>query len=239
MLRGVDLAVVLGKRPVVAGVTIELKPGEVVGLLGPNGAGKTTVFYLMAGLIRPQKGDVFLDEKKVSQMVLAKRAKLGLSYLPQENSLFAALTVEENLRIAIEQRKLKKKERAELLKTLVQRFSLEKVLKSKAVTLSGGEKRKCELARCLAFSPKYLLLDEPFAGVDPLAVQKLRDLILLLKAEGIGVLITDHNVVEALKICDRAYLLHEGKILIEGPPEKIVKDQMARSLYFGNDFYLN
>lgn len=226
------------KRKVVDGVSVELAQGEIVGLLGPNGAGKTTSFYMMVGLVRPDAGKVFLDDKEITKLPMYKRAQLGIGYLPQEVSVFRKLSVEDNILAILEMTPLSKTERIEKLEKLIQEFSLSKVRKTLGNRLSGGEKRRTEIARALATDPKFVLLDEPFAGVDPIAVEDIQSIISDLKKRNIGVLITDHNVQETLSITDRAYLLFEGKILKSGNAEELANDQQVRKVYLGQNFVL-
>lgn len=225
-------------RRVVDGVSVEVKQGEVVGLLGPNGAGKTTSFYMMVGLVRPDAGKVFLDDKEITKLPMYKRAQLGIGYLPQEVSVFRKLSVEDNILAILEMTPLSKTERIEKLEQLIQEFSLSKVRKTLGNRLSGGEKRRTEIARALATDPKFVLLDEPFAGVDPIAVEDIQSIISDLKKRNIGVLITDHNVQETLSITDRAYLLFEGKILKSGNAEELANDEQVRKVYLGQNFVL-
>ena len=225
-------------RKVVDGVSVEVNQGEVVGLLGPNGAGKTTSFYMMVGLVRPDKGLVFLDTKEITRLPMYKRARLGIGYLPQEVSVFRKLSVEDNILAILEMTPLSKAERTEKAEKLLQEFSLTKVRKTLGNRLSGGEKRRTEIARALATDPKFVLLDEPFAGVDPIAVEDIQAIISDLKKRNIGVLITDHNVQETLSITDRAYLLFEGKILKSGTAEELANDEQVRKVYLGQNFVL-
>jgi lipopolysaccharide export system ATP-binding protein len=225
-------------RKVVDGVSVELAQGEIVGLLGPNGAGKTTSFYMMVGLVRPDAGKVFLDDKEITKLPMYKRAQLGIGYLPQEVSVFRKLSVEDNILAILEMTPLSKTERIEKLEKLIQEFSLSKVRKTLGNRLSGGEKRRTEIARALATDPKFVLLDEPFAGVDPIAVEDIQSIISDLKKRNIGVLITDHNVQETLSITDRAYLLFEGKILKSGNAEELANDEQVRKVYLGQNFVL-
>ena len=225
-------------RKVVDGVSVEVNQGEVVGLLGPNGAGKTTSFYMMVGLVRPDKGLVFLDTKEITRLPMYKRARLGIGYLPQEVSVFRKLSVEDNILAILEMTPLSKAERTEKVEKLLQEFSLTKVRKTLGNRLSGGEKRRTEIARALATDPKFVLLDEPFAGVDPIAVEDIQAIISDLKKRNIGVLITDHNVQETLSITDRAYLLFEGKILKSGTAEELANDEQVRKVYLGQNFVL-
>lgn len=225
-------------RKVVDQVSIEVSQGEIVGLLGPNGAGKTTSFYMIVGLVKPDKGKVFLDELDITKHAMYQRAQLGLGYLPQEVSVFRRLSVEDNIMAILEMTKLKKKQRTEKLEKLLSEFSLQKVRKTLGNQLSGGEKRRTEIARALATDPKFVLLDEPFAGVDPIAVEDIQSIVADLRKRNIGVLITDHNVQETLSITDRAYLLFEGKILRSGTAEDLANDEQVRKVYLGQNFVL-
>jgi lipopolysaccharide export system ATP-binding protein len=225
-------------RKVVNGVSVEVNQGEIVGLLGPNGAGKTTSFYMMVGLVRPDAGKVFLDDKDITSEPMYKRAQMGIGYLPQEVSIFRKLTVEDNIRAILEMTKLTKQEQAERLEQLLDEFSLHHVRKNMGNSLSGGEKRRTEIARALAVSPKFILLDEPFAGVDPIAVEDIQSIVADLKKKNIGILITDHNVQETLSITDRAYLLFEGGILKSGTAEDLASDEQVRKVYLGQNFEL-
>ena len=233
-----DLHKRYGHREVVAGVSLSLGSSEIVGLLGPNGAGKTTTFYMITGLTKPTAGEVLLNQQNVAGLPLHRRARLGLSYLPQESSVFKKLTVLDNLRIILEYTGLSKKEQTQKAETLLAEFGITHLKDSLAGVLSGGERRRLEIARCLIRNPKFVLLDEPFAGIDPLAVDDIQTLIVDLKKRGIGVLISDHNVRETLNICDRAYLVHEGKVILSGDPEFIVNDPKARRVYLGDNFTL-
>jgi lipopolysaccharide export system ATP-binding protein len=224
------------KKVVIRGVSMSLERGEVVALLGPNGSGKTTTFYAIAGLITPERGAVRIDGRDVTYMPMYRRARLGIGYLPQEMSIFRGLTVEENIRAVLEIAVRDKAERARRLEQLLTEFSIGRLRKSSALSLSGGERRRVEIARCLAANPKYLLLDEPFAGVDPIAVGDIRALVADLKNRGIGVLITDHNVRETLEIVDRAYILHDGKVLMSGSADEVVADENVRRVYLGESF---
>jgi lipopolysaccharide export system ATP-binding protein len=226
------------KKRVVKDVNFEIHSGQVVGLLGPNGAGKTTSFYMVVGLIRPESGHVFLDQKDVTLWPMHKRAKNGIAYLPQEASVFRRMTAEENILCVLENLPLSRTERKDRLETLLEEFHIQGIAKQKAYTLSGGERRRVEIARALALNPSFLLLDEPFAGIDPIAVKDIQNMIQVLKARKIGVLITDHNVRETLKICDLGYLLSNGRILVAGTPQFITEDQTARKVYLGEDFEL-
>ena len=225
-------------RQVVDGVSIEVNQGEIVGLLGPNGAGKTTSFYMMVGLVRPDSGTVFLDQADITKYPMYKRAQLGLGYLPQEVSVFRKLSVEDNIMAILEMGPLKPKERTEKLEQLLEEFSLTHVRKNLGNRLSGGEKRRTEIARALATDPKFVLLDEPFAGVDPIAVEDIQSIVSDLRKKNIGILITDHNVQETLSITDRAYLLFEGKILKSGTAEELAADEQVRKVYLGQNFVL-
>jgi lipopolysaccharide export system ATP-binding protein len=225
-------------RTVVNDVSVEVKQGEIVGLLGPNGAGKTTSFYMIVGFIRPDQGNVFLDDVNITKLPMYKRAKMGIGYLPQEISVFRKMTVEDNLKAILEMTKLTKKEQQFKLETLLDEFGLQKVRKNKGEVLSGGEKRRTEIARCLTVEPKFILLDEPFAGVDPIAVEDIQNIVNGLKEKNIGILITDHNVQETLHITNRAYLLFEGKILKTGTAEELAADEQVRRVYLGQNFVL-
>lgn len=232
------LVKIYNKRKVVNDIDLSISPGEVVGLLGPNGAGKTTTFYMIVGLIKPDGGEIFLDDENISRYPMYKRARRGLNYLPQEPSIFRKLTVEENVLAILETLDLQEKERREKLKELLGELDLTGLAKNQAYSLSGGERRRVEITRALVTSPKYILLDEPFAGIDPLAVADIQKIIAKLKAKGIGIIISDHNVRETLSSCDRAYIVNEGAILVEGKPEVIAESELARKFYFGEDFSL-
>jgi len=225
-------------RKVVKGVTIEVNQGEIVGLLGPNGAGKTTTFYMIVGLVTPDQGKVYLDGQEITKLPMYKRAQLGVGYLPQEVSVFRKLSVEDNIMAILEMTKLNKKERHEKLEKLISEFGLNHVRKNLGNALSGGEKRRTEIARALATDPKFVLLDEPFAGVDPIAVEDIQSIVADLKNRNIGILITDHNVQETLSITDRAYLLFEGNILKTGTAEELAEDEQVRKVYLGQNFEL-
>jgi lipopolysaccharide export system ATP-binding protein len=226
------------KRPVLRDVSISVKRGEVVGLLGPNGAGKTTCFYLMTGLIAPDFGAVFLDQQDITALPMYRRARLGIGYLPQEASIFRGLTVEQNIRAVLEVAEPVPEMREAMLDALLAEFSITHLRRAPAMALSGGERRRVEIARALATRPHFILLDEPLAGIDPIAVSDIRDLVAHLKDRGIGVLITDHNVRETLEIVDRAYILHQGQVLMEGAPDEIVNDVTVRRVYLGERFSL-
>ena len=234
-----DLSKSYKEREVVSSVDLDLKSGEVVGLLGPNGAGKTTSFYIVVGLLRPDKGDVFLDDEKLTTLPMHLRARMGISYLPQEASVFRKLTVEENLLAILETIESDKTVQQQRKDQLLEDFRLTHVAKSHGYALSGGERRRTEIARALVLKPKFVLLDEPFAGIDPLAVLDIQDIIATLKERGIGVLISDHNVRETLVVCDRAYILNEGSILEQGTPNQIAQSERARAIYLGEKFTLS
>lgn len=226
------------KRPVVRGVSLSLKRGEAVGLLGPNGAGKTTTFYMITGLVSPDEGTVTMDGHDVTRLPMYRRARLGLGYLPQEASIFRGLSVEDNIRAALEVVEPIRDLREHMLDNLLAEFGIGHLRKAPALALSGGERRRCEIARALATHPAYILLDEPLAGIDPIAVSEIRDLVKHLKNRGIGVLITEHNVRETLEIIDRAYILHDGQVLMEGNPRDIVAHEGVRRVYLGERFSL-
>jgi lipopolysaccharide export system ATP-binding protein len=226
------------KRIVVRDVSIEVNQGEIVGLLGPNGAGKTTTFYMMVGLIQPLSGKIFLDNEDITDMPMYKRAKLGVGYLAQEASVFRNLSVEDNIMAVLEFQKLTKDERIAKMNSLLDEFSLANIRKNKGIQLSGGERRRIEIARTLACDPKFILLDEPFAGVDPIAVQDIQSIVRILKDKNIGVLITDHNVHETLNITNRAYLLIDGSVFKAGTPTELAADEQVRKRYLGDNFEL-
>ena len=226
------------RRPVVRGVSLSVNRGEAVGLLGPNGAGKTTVFYMIIGLIAADYGSVILDGVDITHLPMYRRARLGIGYLPQEASIFRGLSVEDNIRAVLELVEKNKAVREERLDTLLEEFSISHLRKSPAIALSGGERRRCEIARCLATNPSFILLDEPFAGIDPIAINDIRELVRHLTDRGIGVLITDHNVRETLELIDRALIIHDGQVLMEGTPTEIVANKDVRRLYLGNEFSL-
>lgn len=227
-----------GSRTVVKGVSIELHQGEIVGLLGPNGAGKTTSFYMIVGLINPNSGRIILDDIDITKEPIYKRARKGIGYLAQEASVFRKLSVEDNIKSILEMTSMSKEEQHERLETLIQEFSLNKIRKSLGIQLSGGERRRTEIARALAINPKFILLDEPFAGVDPIAVEDIQRIVAALKEKNIGILITDHNVHETLSITDRAYLLYEGDILKSGNAQELADDEIVRKVYLGENFEL-
>ncbi len=226
------------KREVVKGVSLEVNQGEIVGLLGPNGAGKTTTFYMIVGLVRPNSGQIFLDGKNITDVPMYKRAQKGVGYLPQEASVFRKLSVEDNIKAVLEMTKLTKSQQRDKVEQLISEFGLNHVRKNPGDVLSGGERRRTEIARALATDPKFILLDEPFAGVDPIAVEDIQSIVRQLKDRNIGVLITDHNVQETLSITDRSYLLFEGNILKAGTDEELASDEMVRKLYLGQNFEL-
>ena len=237
-LRADNIIKYYGKKAVVKGVSVQVKQGEIVGLLGPNGAGKTTCFYMMVGLVKPNEGSVYLDDLNITKLPMYKRAQLGLGYLAQEASVFRKMTVEDNLLSVLEMTKLSKKEQQEKCESLLDEFGLQPVRKNMGGLLSGGERRRTEIARALATNPKFILLDEPFAGVDPIAVEDIQQIVAALKDKNIGILITDHNVHETLKITDRAYLLFEGNILKQGTAEELAADEQVRKVYLGKNFEL-
>lgn len=238
MLRTENLVKRYGKRTVVNHVSINVKQGEIVGLLGPNGAGKTTTFYMTVGLIVPNEGEIFIGNQNITRFPVYKRAQYGIGYLAQEASIFRKMTVEDNIRSVLEFTDKSPEEQKEKLETLIDEFGLEKVRKNQGDRLSGGERRRAEIARCLAIDPKFIMLDEPFAGIDPIAVQDIQSIVARLKYRNIGILITDHNVDETLSITDRAYLLFEGKVLFQGGAEELAANPIVREKYLGNDFEL-
>ena len=238
ILRTEEIKKAYKSREVVKGVTIEVKQGEIVGLLGPNGAGKTTSFYMIVGLVKPDSGRVFLDDKEITKVPMYKRSKMGIGYLPQEVSVFRKLSVEDNILAILQMTKLSKTKQKERLEELLNEFGLQHVRKNLGNKLSGGEKRRTEIARGLAINPKFILLDEPFAGVDPIAVEDIQRIVLDLQKKNIGILITDHNVQETLGIVDRAYLLFEGSILKSGTAEALADDEQVKGVYLGQNFIL-
>lgn len=238
VLRTEGLVKRYGKRTVANGVSINVRQGEIVGLLGPNGAGKTTSFYMTTGLVVPNEGHVYIDEQEITNYPVYKRAKAGIGYLPQEASVFRKMSVEDNIMCVLEMTKLNKQQRIEKMESLIKEFRLEKVRKNLGDRLSGGERRRCEIARCLAIDPKFIMLDEPFAGVDPIAVEDIQHIVWRLKFRNIGILITDHNVHETLNITDRAYLLFEGQILFKGTPEELAANKIVKEKYLGTEFVL-
>jgi lipopolysaccharide export system ATP-binding protein len=236
ILRAENIIKTYGKRTVVRGVSFEVKQGEIVGLLGPNGAGKTTSFYMTVGFIRPTSGKVYLENEEITDLPMYRRAQKGIGYLPQEPSVFRKLSVEDNIKAVLEMTKLSKAEQAAKLELLLDEFSLHRVRKGNGDTLSGGERRRTEIARALAGRPSFMLLDEPFAGIDPIAVGDIQVLVRHLTARGIGVLITDHNVRETLGLIDRAYIIHSGRVLMEGTPAEVVDHPDVRRFYLGEQF---
>lgn len=238
ILRAENIYKTYGKRTVVKDVSFTVKQGEIVGLLGPNGAGKTTSFYMVVGFIRPTEGHVFLDDEEITDLPMYKRAQKGIGYLPQEPSVFRKLSVEDNIKAVLEMTRLSKAEQKEKLELLLEEFNLNRVRTGLGDTLSGGERRRTEIARALASDPKFILLDEPFAGIDPIAVEDIQSIVAKLKTKNIGILITDHNVQETLSITDRAYLMFEGAILRTGTAEELAADEMVRKVYLGKHFEL-
>jgi lipopolysaccharide export system ATP-binding protein len=238
ILKAENLVKIYSKRTVVDHISVSVEQGEIVGLLGPNGAGKTTSFYMIVGLVKPNSGEIFLDDKNITSLPMYKRAKKGVGYLAQEASVFRSLTVEENLMAVLEMRKISKEARKEKMESLLDEFSLNHVRKNKGMVLSGGERRRTEIARALAMDPSFILLDEPFAGVDPIAVEEIQSIVGRLKEKNIGILITDHNVNETLSITDRAYLMFEGKLLKAGTAEDLANDEQVRRVYLGKHFEL-
>jgi len=238
ILRAEHLVKIYKGRRVVNDISVDVNQGEIVGLLGPNGAGKTTSFYMIVGLIQPNEGKIFLEEENITSLPMYKRAKLGIGYLAQEASVFRKLTVEENIMAVLEMTKMPKQERKEKVDSLLEEFSLTHVRKNLGIVLSGGERRRTEIARALAVDPKFVLLDEPFAGVDPIAVEEIQTIVARLKTKNIGILITDHNVNETLSITDRAYLMFEGKLLKAGTAEELAADEQVRKVYLGSQFVL-
>lgn len=237
-LRADNIVKKYGSRTVVKGVSVEVNQGEIVGLLGPNGAGKTTTFYMIVGLIKPNSGHIYFEERDITNMPMYKRARLGIGYLPQEASVFRKLSVEDNIHAILQMTNLSRKEQKKELEKLLDEFSLQHVRKNRGDLLSGGERRRTEIARCLAVNPKFILLDEPFAGVDPIAVEDIQSIVEQLKYRNIGVLITDHNVQETLAITDRSYLMYQGNILKEGSPQDLAADPVVREKYLGKNFEL-
>ena len=238
ILRADNIQKIYGSRKVVQGISLEVAQGEIVGLLGPNGAGKTTSFYMIVGMIKPNGGHIYLDNEEITQDAMYKRAQKGIGYLAQEASVFRKLSVEENIMSVLEFTDRTKKERQEKLESLIEEFSLGHVRKNKGELLSGGERRRTEIARCLASDPKFILLDEPFAGVDPIAVEDIQSIVAQLKNRNIGILITDHDVQATLAITDKTFLMYNGSILKEGTPEELAADETVRKVYLGKDFEL-
>ena len=239
ILRTEDIVKKYRQRTVVNHVSIQVAQGEIVGLLGPNGAGKTTSFYIIVGLIKPQQGKVFLDDRDITNEPVYRRAQIGIGYLAQEASVFRKLSVEDNIKAVLEFTKLTKVQQREKLESLIDEFGLNNVRKNMGIQLSGGERRRTEIARALATDPKFILLDEPFAGVDPIAVEDIQNIVVKLRAKNIGILITDHNVHETLNITDRAYLLFEGSVLKSGSAEELAADEQVRKVYLGSNFELH
>jgi lipopolysaccharide export system ATP-binding protein len=237
-LRAENLVKKYGSKEVVRGNSLEVNQGEIIGLLGPNGAGKTTTFYMIVGLIKPNSGHVYLDQTDITDYPMYKRAQMGIGYLAQENSVFRDLSIEDNIKAALEFTPLSKNEQKEKLESLLEEFGLTEKRKRLGKLLSGGERRRTEIARALASNPKFILLDEPFAGVDPIAVEDIQKIVAHLKDKNIGILITDHNVQETLAITDKTYLMFEGKILKHGTPEELAEDEMVRKVYLGQNFEL-
>ncbi len=238
ILRAENLMKIYGSRKVVKGVSLQVAQREIVGLLGPNGAGKTTTFYMTVGFVKPNGGHVYLDDEEITSLPMYKRAQKGVGYLPQEASVFRKLTVEDNIKAVLEMTTLSKSDQKQKLEELIAEFTLEKVRRSNGDTLSGGERRRTEIARALATNPNFILLDEPFAGIDPIAVEDIQSIVEKLKDRNIGILITDHNVQETLSITDRAYLMFEGNILKAGTAEELAADEMVRKVYLGKNFEL-
>ena len=238
ILRADNLIKTYKGRSVVKGISVEVNQGEIVGLLGPNGAGKTTSFYMIVGMIKPNSGKIFLDDMDITDLPMYKRAQLGIGYLPQEASVFRKLSIEDNIKAVLEMTKLSKNEQEERLETLIAEFNLNHVRKNLGDQFSGGERRRTEIARCLATNPKFILLDEPFAGVDPIAVEDIQLVVKKLKEKNIGILITDHNVHETLSITDRAYLLFSGSVIKQGSAEDLANDEQVRKVYLGQNFEL-
>jgi lipopolysaccharide export system ATP-binding protein len=233
-----DLVKIYSKRKVVDGISLVLRQGEMVGLLGPNGAGKTTTFYMLVGLIKPNNGSIYFNDREITDLPLYKRAKFGISYLPQESSIFRGLTVEDNFRLILEFYYKDKNIINEKIEELLNEFGLNKVRKSYGYSLSGGERRKVEIARTMIINPKFLLLDEPFSGVDPITIEQIQTILKNLKSKNIGIIVTDHNVYETLKIVDRAYIISEGKVMVEGTPYEISNNELAKKYYLGQKFKL-
>ncbi|MFC1490869.1 LPS export ABC transporter ATP-binding protein [Candidatus Latescibacterota bacterium] len=236
VLRTEDIVKVFKKRKVVRGLSISIKQREIVGLLGPNGAGKTTTFRMVVGILKPQSGSIYLNEKNITNLPMYKRARLGINYLPQEPSIFQKMTVEDNIMAILQTMKYSRRERKDKLEQLIDELSVGHIRKSMAYTLSGGERRRVEIARALVTNPKFILLDEPFAGIDPITVEDIQNIVADLKEKGLGILITDHNVRETLAITDKAYVIADGEILTEGNSEMLINDPEARKIYLGEKF---
>lgn len=237
-LSAIDIEKTYRNKKVVKGISIEVSRGEIIGLLGPNGAGKTTSFYMIVGLIKPQNGKIYLDDQDITRDAMYKRAQKGIGYLAQESSIFRKLSVENNILSVLQMTKLSKKDQLTKMESLLEEFGIQKIRKNRGDLLSGGERRRTEIARALARDPKFVLLDEPFAGVDPIAVKDIQDIIIVLKKKNIGVLITDHNVHETLAITDKTYIMSQGDILREGTPKELAADKVVRETYLGKDFVL-
>lgn len=238
VLRAVELQKSYKGRQVVGSVSIEVRQGEIVGLLGPNGAGKTTTFYMIVGLVRPDAGEILIDDREITTLPMYKRARMGVGYLQQEASVFRNLTVRENLELVLQELEKTPAERARMIDHLVTEFGIDRILDTPGYALSGGERRRVELARCLAAMPEFLLLDEPFSGIDPIAVFDIQQMILGLRGKGYGILLTDHNVRDTLAITDRAAILHQGRIMVEGTPREVSQSEVARKYYLGDRFTL-
>lgn len=238
ILKAIGLQKIYSQRAVVNNVSLEINQGEIVGLLGPNGAGKTTTFYILVGLTKPNKGQIFIDDKEITSLPLYKKAKYGISYLPQESSIFRGLTVEENFKLVLEYYYKDKKIINQKIEELIKEFGLEKVRKNIGYSLSGGERRKVEIARTMIINPKFLLLDEPFSGVDPITIEQIQKIIQNLKEKNIGIIITDHNVYETLRIVDRAYIMSNGEVIVQGTREEVAQNELARKYYLGERFRL-
>lgn len=238
MLKAENLVKSYGRKPAVRGVTLEVRPGEVIGLLGRNGAGKTTIFQMIAGLLRPESGRILIDGRDISALPTDKRARLGLTYLPQEHSVFLKASVADNLRLSLELQPYTKQEQEDMARQLLEDLGLERLAGQKAYSLSGGERRRLEISRALTLRPGFLLLDEPFTGIDPLTILDLQGILGLLKSRGIGILVSDHNVRDTFHVADRAYIIDEGEILVEGPPHKVAADPLARERFLGQDYAL-
>lgn len=236
MLKTKDLIKIYANRKVVNKVGLAISPGEIVGLLGPNGAGKTTTFYSMVGIIKPNSGNILLKEKDITKLPMYKRAHLGIGYLSQEPSIFRKLSVEDNIRLILQMQRMSKNLQQKILEEILEEFHISHLRKNIGSTLSGGERRRVEIARCLCTSPQFLLLDEPFTGIDPITIDDLQKMIIYLKDKNIGILITDHNVRDTLSIVDRAYIIHQGEILVEGTAKEVASSEIARKFYLGEDF---
>ncbi len=236
MLKTKDLIKIYAKRKVVNKVSLSISHGEIVGLLGPNGAGKTTTFYSMVGIVKPNAGNILLGEKDITKLPMYKRAQMGIGYLSQEPSIFRKLSVEDNIRLILQMQRISKKQQQKILEEILEEFHISYVRKNIGSTLSGGERRRVEIARCLCTSPQFLLLDEPFTGIDPITIDDLQKMIIYLKDKNIGILITDHNVRDTLSIVDRAYIIHRGEILVEGTAFEVTSSEIAKKFYLGEDF---